>query len=123
MSRMFAMAMWMSIPPPVGNGLDAQALQEERPTLLENGVEALMRSTQVETLALRSAESLLPAQHEAARVAERGGLYGANGMLPSQRRRKVSWALRPFGRVESAGVYDAGGQAGSRPQSRCMGVG
>jgi len=35
----------------------------------------------------------------------------------------VSWALRHLGRVESAGVYDAGGHAGMRPQSRCLGVG
>lgn len=118
-------AISMSTAPPSTSALDAleQALQDERRALLENDAEALMRCTQAKILALRSAESSPPAQHEAARVVELSELNRANGILLSRRRREVSWALRHLGRVESAGVYDAGGQAGSRPQSRCLGVG
>lgn len=111
--------------PTSASALDAleQALQDERRALLENDAEALMRSTQAKILALRRAETAPPAQHEAPRVSALSELNRANGILLSRRRREVSWALRHLGRVESAGVYDAGGQAGTRPQSRCLGVG
>lgn len=117
----------MSAPAPVatGDALDAleQALQDERRALLDNDAEALMRSTQNKIVALRRAESVLPGQAQAARVTALGVLNHANSVLLSRRRREVSWALRHLGRVESSGVYDAGGQAGMRPQSRCLGVG
>ncbi|TBR09309.1 MAG: flagellar protein FlgN [Lysobacter sp.] len=108
-----------------GGALDAleQALQEERRALLDNDVEALLQSTQAKLVALRCAETLLPGQADAGRVTALGELNRANSVLLARRRREVGWALRHLGRVESAGVYDAGGQAGVRPQSRYFGVG
>lgn len=111
--------------PNVGEALDAleQALQDERRALIENDAEALLRSTQAKIVALRRAESLRPGQADVERVTALGELNRSNGILLARRRREVSWALRHLGRVESSGVYDAGGQAGMRPQSRCLGVG
>lgn len=114
-------------PPPAlaGEALDAleQALQGERRALLDNDVEALLQSTQAKLVALRCAETLMPGQADAGRVTALGELNRANSVLLARRRREVGWALRHLGRVESAGVYDAGGQAGVRPQSRYFGVG
>lgn len=122
---MHAAASIATAPGHAGDALDAleQALHEERQALLENDAEALMRSTQAKLAALRRAETIPPAQADAPRVTALGELNRANGLLLSRRRREVTWALRHLGRVESAGVYDAGGQAGVRPQSRCLGVG
>jgi hypothetical protein len=108
-----------------GTALDAleQALQEERRALLENDAEALMQSTQAKIVALRSAETLPAGLVDADRVTTLSELNRANSVLLARRRREVTWALRHLGRVESAGVYDAGGHAGTRPQSRCLGVG
>ncbi len=109
---------------PAGNALDALelALNDERRALLDNDAEALMRSTQAKIVALRQAETTARAS-DAERLTTLAELNRANGILLSRRRREVSWALRHLGRVESAGVYDAGGQAGNRPQSRFLGVG
>ncbi|WP_246022841.1 flagellar protein FlgN [Cognatilysobacter terrigena] len=109
----------------VGEALDAleRALQEERQALLENDADALLRSTQAKIAALRRAETMQPGHADATRVSALSELNRANGILLARRRREVSWALRHMGRVESSGVYDAGGQAGVRPQSRCLGVG
>lgn len=125
MNAMHAAAPHAPSPAIAGDALDAleQALQEERRALLENDAEALMRSTQAKLVALRRAETLPPGQADASRVTALSDLNRANGILLSRRRREVGWALRHLGRVESAGVYDAGGQAGMRPQSRCLGVG
>lgn len=109
----------------VGEALDAleRALQDERRALLDNDADALMQSTQAKLAALRRAETLQPGHADAPRVTALSELNRANGILLARRRREVSWALRHLGRVESSGVYDAGGQAGMRPQSRCLGVG
>lgn len=109
---------------PAVDALDAleQALGEERRALLDNDADALMRSTQAKILALRQAEAA-PRASDAERLTALAELNRANGILLSRRRREVSWALRHLGRVESAGVYDAGGRAGLRPQSRTLGVG
>jgi hypothetical protein len=118
-------AVAMTMPAMQGSALDAleQALQDERRALLANDAEALMRSTQEKIVALRRAETTLPGHGDAARVTELAELNRANGILLSRRRREVTWALRHLGRTESVGVYDAGGQAGMRPQSRVLGVG
>lgn len=116
----------VNVPPVRANdALDAleRALENERRALLENDAEALVQSTQAKLAALRLAESLQPAHADAPRVQALSDLNRANGILLARRRREVSWALRHLGRVESSGVYDAGGQAGVRPQSRCLGVG
>jgi hypothetical protein len=112
-------------PAHVGEALDAleQALQDERRALIDNDAEALLSSTQAKIVALRRAETLQPGHAEATRVTALSELNRANGILLARRRREVSWALRHMGRVESAGVYDAGGHAGMRPQSRSLGVG
>lgn len=109
---------------PTGDALDALelALNEERRALLENDADALLRSTQAKIVALRRAEAT-PRASDADRLTALAELNRANGILLSRRRREVSWALRHLGRVESAGVYDAGGRAGMRPQSRVLGVG
>ena len=122
---MYALSMTAPSPGTAGDALDAleQALNEERRALLENDAEALMRSTQEKLLALRRAETASAGLVDAARVTALSELNRSNGVLLSRRRREVSWALRHLGRVESAGVYDAGGQAGLRPQSRSLGVG
>lgn len=100
-----------------------QALQAERRALLEHDVDALVNSTAAKLSALRQVESL-PLQGDApARVNALSELNRANSILLARRRREVSWALRHLGRVESSGVYDAGGQSGARPQVRCLGVG
>lgn len=121
---MHAFSMTAPSPAPAGDALDALelALNEERRALLENDAEALMRSTQAKIVALRTAETT-PRASDADRLTALAELNRANGILLSRRRREVSWALRHLGRVESAGVYDAGGQAGTRPQSRILGVG
>jgi hypothetical protein len=119
-------AMFAAVTAPTQHAaLDAleRALQDERRALLENDAEALMQATQAKLVALRQAETALPGAVDAPRVSALAELNRANGILLSRRRREVSWALRHLGRVESAGVYDAGGQAGSRPQSRVLGVG
>jgi flagellar biosynthesis/type III secretory pathway chaperone len=122
---MFAASLNAPTPVQAGEALDAleRALQEERQALLDNDADALLRSTQAKLAALRRAETLQPGHAEAERVMALSELNRANGILLSRRRREVSWALRHLGRVETAGVYDAGGQAGMRPQSRCLGVG
>lgn len=105
--------------------LDAleQALQAERRALLEHDVDALLNSTQAKLSALRQVESL-PLQGDApARVSALSALNRDNSVLLARRRREVSWALRHLGRLESTGVYDAGGQSGARPQVRSLGVG
>lgn len=122
---MHAVAYNAPSPAVAGEALDAleRALQDERRALLENDADALMQSTQAKLVALRRAETLQPGHADAARVTALSELNRANGILLARRRREVSWALRHLGRVESSGVYDAGGQAGMRPQSRCLGVG
>ena len=122
---MHAVAYAAPSPTLVGEALDAleRALQDERRALVENDAEALMQSTQAKLAALRRAETLQPGHADASRVMALSELNRANGILLARRRREVSWALRHLGRVESSGVYDAGGQAGVRPQSRCLGVG
>lgn len=121
---MHAIPMTAPSPAHAGDALDAleRALDEERRALLDNDAEALLRSTQAKIVALRSAETTARAI-DADRLTALAELNRANGILLSRRRREVSWALRHLGRVESAGVYDAGGQAGARPQSRILGVG
>ncbi|HEY4583607.1 MAG TPA: flagellar protein FlgN [Lysobacter sp.] len=122
---MFAVSSDAATPAQAGEALDAleRALQEERQALLENDADALLRSTQAKLAALRRAESLQPGHAEAGRVMALSELNRANGILLSRRRREVSWALRHLGRVETAAVYDAGGRAGLRPQSRSLGMG
>jgi hypothetical protein len=99
------------------------ALQEERRALLENDVEALLRSTQVKLAAVRVLQNLPAGAAEPGRVSALNELNQANHILLARRRREVNWALRHLGRVESAAVYDASGQPGARPQARCLGVG
>ena len=122
---MYAASLNAPSPAHVGEALDAleQALQDERRALIDNDAEALLSSTQAKIVALRRAETLQPGHAEATRVMALSELNRSNGILLARRRREVSWALRHMGRVESSGVYDAGGQAGMRPQSRCLGVG
>lgn len=122
---MLAAAFHAPSPAIVGEALDAleRALQDERQALLDNDADALLRSTQEKITALRRAEALQPGHADASRVIALSELNRSNGILLSRRRREVTWALRHLGRVESSGVYDAGGQAGVRPQSRCLGVG
>ena len=122
---MHATSLNAPMPAQVGQALDAleRALQDERRALVENDAEALLQSTQAKIVALRRAETLQPGHADAMRVTALSELNRANGILLARRRREVSWALRHLGRVESSGVYDAGGHAGTRPQSRCLGVG
>lgn len=99
------------------------ALQAERAALLAHDVDALLSSTAAKLSALRRVESLPLAGDAPARVSALSELNRANSVLLARRRREVSWALRHLGRVDSTGVYDAGGQSGARPQVRCLGVG
>lgn len=99
------------------------ALHEERRALLEHDVEALLRSTQAKLAAVRVLQHLPAGATDAGRVTRLNELNQANHILLARRRREVNWALRHLGRVESAGVYDASGQPGARPQARCLGVG
>ncbi|MFC0677104.1 flagellar protein FlgN [Lysobacter korlensis] len=110
-----------AIAPDALNELE-NALQEERRALLENDVEALLRSTQAKLAAVRVLQGT-PAVAPVDRVTRLNELNQANHVLLTRRRREVNWALRHLGRVESAGVYDASGQPGARPQARCLGVG
>ena len=100
-----------------------QALQGERQALLDHDVEALLRSTRDKLAALRAVEALPAGSVAPERVRALSELNQANHVLLARRRREVGWALRHLGRVESAGVYDASGQSGVRPQARCLGVG
>ncbi|MEG3193448.1 flagellar protein FlgN [Lysobacter sp. D1-1-M9] len=100
-----------------------RALQEERRALLEHDVDALLSSTQAKLVALREVESQPLGNEATARVSALSELNRANSVLLARRRREVTWALRHLGRVDATGVYDAGGQAGTRPQARCLGVG
>ena len=100
-----------------------QALQAERLALLDHDVEALLRSTQAKLAAVRALQGLPADALPAERVHALNDLNQANHVLLSRRRREVGWALRQLGRVEAAGVYDASGQSGVRPQARCLGVG
>lgn len=100
-----------------------RALQDERRALLEHDVDALLNSTQAKLVALRLVESQPLTTEATARVTALSELNRANSVLLSRRRREVTWALRHLGRVESTGVYDAGGHAGTRPQARSLGVG
>lgn len=122
---MHAMSLNVPAPAHAGEALDAlqRALEDERRALLDNDAEALLQSTQAKIVALRRAETLQPGHAEAERVMALSELNRSNGILLARRRREVTWALRHLGRVESSGVYDAGGQAGARPQSRYLGVG
>lgn len=99
------------------------ALAAERQALLDHDVEALLRSTQDKAIALRQAEALPAGAAEHARVSALAEFNRANGILLARRRREVTWALRHIGRMESTGVYDAGGHSGARPQARMLGVG
>lgn len=99
------------------------ALHDERRALLEHDVEALLRSTQTKLAAVRVLQNLPAGGADPGRVAQLNELNQANHILLARRRREVNWALRHLGRVESAGVYDATGQPGARPQARCLGVG
>jgi len=105
--------------------LDAleQALQAERQALLSHDVDALLVSTQAKLLALREVEQRQLSDEVSGRVIELSELNRANSVLLTRRRREVTWALRHLGRMETAGVYDAGGQASARPQVRALGVG
>jgi hypothetical protein len=100
-----------------------QALHAERRALLEHDVEALLQSTQSKLAAVRVLQSLSPASVAADRLTELSAFNQANHVLLARRKREVSWTLRYLGRMESAGVYDALGQPGFRPQARCLGVG
>lgn len=100
-----------------------QALQAERQALVDHDVESLLRSTEAKLAAVRALQGLPADAVPAERVRALGDLNQANHVLLSRRRREVAWALRHLGRVESAGVYDASGQSGVRPQARCLGVG
>lgn len=100
-----------------------QALQGERRALLEHDVDALLHSTQAKLSALRLVESQPLRGNDPARVTALSELNRANSILLARRRREVNWALRHLGRVETTGVYDAGGQSSARPQVRCLGVG
>ena len=110
---------------PAADPLDTleQALQAERQALLSHDVDALLDSTQAKLRALRLVESQPLRGNDPARVSALSELNRANSILLARRRREVNWALRHLGRVESAAVYDAGGQSGARPQVRCLGVG
>lgn len=105
--------------------LDAleQALHAERQALLDHDVDTLLRSTQDKLAAIRQVEALPPGHAEPARVTALSEINRANSILLARRRREVTWALRHIGRVESTGVYDAGGQSGARPHARMLGVG
>lgn len=100
-----------------------RALDAERRALLDNDVDALLASTAAKLEAVRRAESVQPGVEAAARLQALREQNQANGVLLSRRRREVGWALRHIGRVESTGVYDSRGQAGTRAQARCLGVG
>jgi flagellar biosynthesis/type III secretory pathway chaperone len=100
-----------------------QALQAERQALLDHDAEALLQSTQTKLAAVRALQALPADAVPAERVRALSELNQANHVLLTRRRREVGWALRHLGRVESAGVYDASGQSGVRPQARCLGVG
>lgn len=88
----------------------AQALADERQALLDNDINALMRSTQEKIAALKMLESGITEDREG-RLAELVEINRANGALLARRRREVNWALRHMGRTESASGYDARGQA------------
>lgn len=100
-----------------------RALQAERRALLEHDVDALLNSTQAKLNALRLVEAQPLRGDAGERVSALSELNRANSILLARRRREVTWALRHLGRVESTGVYDAGGQSGARPQVRSLGVG
>lgn len=100
-----------------------QALQAERQALLDHDAEALLQSTQTKLAAVRAVEALPAGAVAPEQVRALSELNQANHVLLARRRREVGWALRHLGRVESAGVYDASGQSGVRPQARCLGVG
>lgn len=99
-----------------------QALQAERRALLEHDVDGLLRSTETKLAAVRLLQGLPAAALPAARVGALATLNQANHALLARRRREVAWSLRHLGRMESAGVYDASGQSGARPQARCLGA-
>lgn len=105
--------------------LDAleQALHAERNALLDHDVDALLASTQAKLVALRQVEARALSHEVTGRVSALSELNRDNSVLLARRRREVSWALRHLGRLESAGVYDAGGQSSARPQVRSLGVG
>lgn len=115
----------MALQPSMSASLDAleQALNAERQALLDHDVDALLGSTQAKLVALRQVESRPLSDEVSARVVALSELNRANSVLLTRRRREVTWALRHLGRLESAGVYDAGGQSSARPQVRSLGVG
>jgi flagellar biosynthesis/type III secretory pathway chaperone len=95
----------------------AQALADERQALLDNDINALMRSTQEKIGALKMLESGIIEDREG-RLAELVEINRANGALLARRRREVNWALRHLGRTESSPAYDARGQASQSPVTR-----
>lgn len=99
------------------------ALQAERRALLEHDVDALLASTQAKLAALKRVERHALDASAVARVTELSELNRANSVLLARRRREVTWALRHLGRTEATGVYDAGGRAAARAQTRSLGVG
>lgn len=105
--------------------LDAleRALDAERQALISHDVDALLGSTQAKLAALRQVESHPLNEEVSGRVLALVDFNRANSVLLTRRRREVAWALRHLGRLESAGVYDAGGQSSTRPQVRMLGVG
>ena len=100
-----------------------QALQAERRALLAHDVDALLASTQAKLAALRRVEAQPPAADGPARVSALNELNRANGVLLARRRREIGWALRHMGRMESVGVYDAGGRTSARLHERHLGIG
>jgi hypothetical protein len=108
-----------------GDPLDEleRALHAERSALIEHDVDALLRSTQSKLAAVRVLQAMPADAVEPARVSELNALNQSNHALLARRRREVTWTLRHLGRLESAGVYDASGQPGTRPQVRSLGVG
>ena len=115
----------IALQPSVTMSLDAleQALNAERQALLDHDVDALLNSTQAKLVALRQVESRPLSDGVSERVVALSELNRANSVLLTRRRREVTWALRHLGRLESTGVYDAGGQSNARTQVRILGVG
>lgn len=111
--------------PSLETSLDAleQALDAERQALINHDVDALLGSTRAKLAALRQVESRPLSDEVSGRVLALVDFNRANSVLLTRRRREVAWALRHLGRLESAGVYDAGGQSSTRPQVRILGVG
>jgi flagellar biosynthesis/type III secretory pathway chaperone len=117
--------MTLATQPSMLASLDAleQALRAERQALLDHDVDALLDSTQAKLVALRQVEARPLSDDVSGRVIALSELNRDNSVLLARRRREVTWALRHLGRLDSVGVYDAGGQSSARPQVRSLGVG